>query len=248
MPSPVKLYQYEMHNNVGFFATWLPASTIELGDLGILEAGRFRRMGSLNELGIPHLAIREGMPQKFSYTASAERKAGAFAEATGVLPVAPIANAQLSIRFTEQGGFVFEAVGIRNVEISDRIALTDRILSVHEQGRWRNEWLVVDAVYTAASATIIVSEDSSSEIVLKASGNISVEAASLADPTLGLAISSSSGKIVHVIAQSDLSPLYSCLKIRDPLFGPPSVVSVRGLKERARNSLIRLGVDDLLES
>jgi hypothetical protein len=128
--SPVRLYQQEMHNNVGFFAAWLPASTIDLGDIGILEAGRFRRMGSLKELGVSHLAVREGTPQNLSYSASADRRAGASAEVTGALPVAPVVKGELSIRFTEQGGFVFEAMGIRNVEISDRIALADHILAI----------------------------------------------------------------------------------------------------------------------
>jgi len=57
MASPVKLYQQEMHSNLGFFATWLPASILELGDFGVLEAGRFRKMGSLKELGIPHAEL-----------------------------------------------------------------------------------------------------------------------------------------------------------------------------------------------
>jgi hypothetical protein len=245
MASPVRLYQQEMHNNVGFFATWLPASTIELGDFGVLEAGRFRRIGSLNELGILHAAVREGTPENVSYSASAERKAGALGETDAARPVA---KAQLSIRFTQQGGYVFEAAGIRNVEIADRIALADHILAVYKGGRWPKEWLVVDAVYKAVSATIIVSEDSSSEIVFNASGSVSLGALPLADPKLGLSISSSSGKIVHVIAQSDLCPLYSCLKVRDPLIGSPSVVPVRGLEEKAGQVLTRLGIQELLES
>jgi hypothetical protein len=245
MASPVKLYQQEMHNNVGFFATWLPSSTIALGDFGVLEAGRFRRIGSLNELGIAHEAVREGMPQNMSYSASAERQVGAFTEITAVPPVA---KAQLSIRFTKQGGYVFETAGIRNVEIADRIALAEHILAVYEGGRWRKEWLVVDAVYKAASATIIVSEDSSAEIVFKASGSVSLGVLPLADPKLGLSISSSSGRIVQVIAQSNLCPLFSCLKVRDPLIGSPSVASVRGLGESARQVLTRLRIEDLLES
>jgi len=38
MSSPVKLYLKEMHNNVGYFATWLPANTVKLGDFGVVEA------------------------------------------------------------------------------------------------------------------------------------------------------------------------------------------------------------------
>jgi hypothetical protein len=245
MASPMKRYQKEMHNNVGFFATWLPASILELGDFGVLEAGRFRRIGSLMELGIPQKEVREGTPQNMSYSASAERKADLSAEASTAVPVA---KAGLSIRFTQEGGYVFEALGIRNVEIADRIALVDSILGVYKQDRWQKEWLIVDAIYKAASATIIVSEDSSSEIVLKASSNVPLGSLPLADPKLGLSVSSSSGKLVHVVAQSDLSPLYSCLKVRDPFIGSPSVVPVRGPGEKASQALTRVGVEELLAS
>ena len=245
MASPVKLYQQEMHRNVGFFATWLPSASLELGDFGILEGGRFRRIGSLKELGISHAAIREGTPQNMSYSASAERKIAASAEAS---TAAPIAKAELSIQFTRQGGYVFEAAGIRNIEIADRMALARQILAAYGKNQWRKEWLAVDALYTAASATIIVSEDSSAEIVLKANSNVPLGSLPLADPKLGLAVSASSGKIVHLVAESELKPLYSCLKVSDPLIGQPSVVPVRGLGEGCGQTVTRLGIQDLLES
>jgi hypothetical protein len=245
MASPVELYQREMHKNVGFFATWLPASILELGDLGVLEAGRFRRIGSLKELGITELPVREGTAGTMSYSASAERNTGVSAGASTALPVA---KAELSIRFAQKGGYVFEATGIRNFEIADRMALADRILSFYEQGRWQKEWLLVDAVYRAASATVIVSEETSSEIVLKASGNIPLGSLPLTDPNLGLSVSSSHGKIVHVVAQNNLTPLYSGVKVRDPLIGSPSVEPVRGLANKGSEALMRAAIEELLSS
>jgi len=245
MASPVKLYQQEMHNNVGFFATWLPSSILDLGDIGTLEAGRFRRVGSLSELGVPAAGVREGAPENMSYSAWAKRKAGASAGASATVP---IAKAELSIEFTRQGGYVFEAAAIRNVEIADRMALANAILGLYQEGRWKKEWLLVDAVYKADSATIIVSEDAASEIVLNASGKIPIGSLPLADPKVGLSVSSASGKIVHVVAQSGLSPLYSCLKVQDPLFGSPSLSPVRGMQAKPVDAFTRCSIEDLLES
>lgn len=245
MGSPVKLYQQEMHNNLGFFATWLPVSILNLGDYGVLENGRFRKAGTLKELGIAHSEESEGAPQDMSYSASAQRRAVASA---GAGTAVPIAKAELSIRFDQQGGYVFEALGMRHVEIADRMALADRILRVYEEGGWRKEWLVVDALYKAASATIIVSEDSSSEIVFSASGQIPLGSLPLADPKIGLSVYSSSGKIVHWVAKSDLSPLYSCLKVDSSWFGrgTPTMAPVRGMGEG--QPLTRLGIKELLDS
>jgi len=246
MSSPVKLYLKEMHNNVGYFATWLPANTVKLGDFGVVEGGGFRRLGSLSELGIPNSDAREGPPQDMSYSASAKRTTGASA---GVGAVVPSVKAEVSITFTGAGGYVFEAVGVRSLEIGDRLATCERILDAYRRQRWEKEWLLIDSVCKAASATILVSLDSSSEVVLKASGDIPLGPLPLADPKLGLTVSSSSGRIVQLVAKSDLTPLYSCMKIRIPLFESASVMPVRGTgSETASRALTRLGIDALLES
>jgi hypothetical protein len=245
MASPVKLYQQEMHRNMGYFATWLPSSSIELGDIGVLEAGRFCRVGSLKELGISHAAVREGTPEDVSYSASASRRDGATAGASTSLPVG---KAELSIQFTSQGGYVFEAIGMRHIEIEDRLALAASLLDAHERGRWQQEWLLVEALYAAGSATIIVSEDTTSEIVLKANAAVPLGSLPLADPKLGLSVASSSGKLVHVVAANNLRPLYSCVRVREPMFGKPTVTPVRGVGDPTIGTLARPGIHDLIDS
>jgi hypothetical protein len=247
MASPVKLYQQEMHKNLGFFATWLPSSAIELGDIGVLEDGRLRRVGSLKELGIAPMEVREGTTENVSYSASAKRTDGLNAGA-GV--VVPAVSGELSFTFTSEGGYVFEALGMRQIEIADRLALATSLLQAYEKGQWQKEWLLIDALYSAASATILVSEDTSSEIVLKAAaGVLPLGALPLADPRLGLSVASSSGKIVHIVAANNLRPLYSCVKVRDPLlFGKPSVAPVRGRADQNAHALGRPGIEDLLDS
>ena len=211
----------------------------------MLDAGRFRLTGSLKELGIRNPGIREGTPENMSYSSSARKSEGASASANAGPSVA---KAEVSIQFTSQGGFVFEAIGMQNMEFAERLALANEILKAYERGRWQKEWLLVDAVYRASSATIIVSEDSASEMVLKASGDTLLGSLPLADPKLGLSVASSKGKIVHVVAANDLRPLYSCLRVRDPLFGSPSVGSVRGLAKDAIKALSRPSLNELLES
>jgi hypothetical protein len=247
MASPVKLYQREMHRNMGFFATWLPSNAIELGDIGVLDGGRFRRVGSLKELGISPLEVREGTTENVSYSASAKRTDGG---SVGARTAVPLASAELSIQFTSEGGYVFEAIAMRQMEIANRLALAATLLKAYEKGQWEAEWLLVDALYNAGSATILVSEDTTSEIVLKANAAVlPLGSLPLADPKLGLAVASSSGKIVHVVAANNVRPLYSCVKVRNPLlFGKPSVVPVRGLGDQNGSALGRPGIADLLDS
>jgi len=247
MASPVKLYQREMHNNLGFFATWLPSTPIALGDIGVLEGGCFRRVASLKELGIDGSDVREGTAENVSYSASAKRTDNM---SVGAGTAVPLASGELTIKFTNEGGYVFEALEMTQIELADRLLLASHLLKAYEEGRWQKEWLLVDALYRAESATILVSEDSSSEIVLKASAAVlPTGLIPLADPKLGLGVVSSSGKIVHIVAANNLHPLYSCVKVRDPLlFGKPSVVPVRGLADQHPSSLGRPGIDELLNS
>lgn len=245
MASPVKLYQREMHNNLGFFATWLPSAAMSLGDIGVLEGGRFRRMASLKELGIGQPDVREGTAENVSYSASATRSDKLSAGAG--TPV-PLANGELSISFTSKGGYVFEAIQMKQIEVADRLTLASSLLQAYEAGRWRKEWLLIDALYRAESATILVSEDSSSEVVLKASAATGTGLLPLADPKLGLGIASSSGKIIHIIAANNLYPLYSCVKVRNPFpFGKAILGPVRGPAD-PHSALGRPNIDDLLNS
>lgn len=119
---------------------------------------------------------------------------------------------------------------------------------MYKRERWHKQWFLVDAMYVARSAPVIVSEDNTSEIVLKASSNVPLGSLPLADPQLGLSVASSTGKIVHVIAQNNLKPLYSCLRVRDPLLGSASVEPVRGLGQQSGQLMTRPGIDELLES
>src|ERR1700722_19733569 len=105
MASPVKTYQSEMHDNLGFYATWLPGDPIEIGDAGVILNGRFRRQTTLSDLGIAFDVSGVGAAQDMRYTSKQGTKltADASADAAG------IARAEIKIDFTVDGAFVFHA-------------------------------------------------------------------------------------------------------------------------------------------
>lgn len=58
---------------------------------------------------------------------------------------------------------------------------------------------------------------------------------------------SSEGRLFHAIGARQVSPLYSCLRLDDPLFGPPKVRPVLGgTGEEVRFE--RPTIDELLDS
>jgi hypothetical protein len=244
MASPVKLYQKEMHDNLGFFATWLPGDPIEVGDAGVLKNGTFRRVGSLAELGIPFDVSDGSTTQDVQYTSTSGTKVAFSAGANA----AGVAKAEITIDFSRAGAFVFHASGLRTCRLVNRMDVARRLLAARRAGQWQASWLLVESLHTAEQATIVVSEDSSAGMSLTAHA-AAIPSVSLADPKISLAVTSTRGKLVHVVGGQGLRPLYACLRIEEPLFGEPSVESVRAFGDPdGEPNLLRPSLDDLLDS
>ena len=243
MASPVKLYQEEMHENLGFFPTWFPGDFMEIGDLGILDAGRFRKMSSLKELGIPFNVTSGASKQDVQYTSTK----GTTIKPSAGASVPGIAKAEITINFSRSGAFVFHATGLTPQQIENRSAVTTAIVAAFKRNEWNKEWLLVESLHRAQLATIIVSQDNEAGIVLAANVNAPLVAISLADPKISLSVSSVSGKIVHLVSAKDIHPLFSCLRLRDRFFSDPSVEPVRGTATN-ENPFERPGINELLNS
>ncbi len=244
MASPVKRYQREMHKRLGFFANWFPADPINVGDVGRLEGGRFRRTSSLAELDIEATALPSPGGQPVEYTSSKGTKV----EVGGGATAAAVAEAQVRVSFSRQSAFVFHASMLRPLRLGNPAAVARDVLSAYNEGRWEKDWLLVEALHEADIATILVSEDDSSELLLSASVSELLASVSLADPKISFSVSSSRGQLVKIIHAERVRPLYSCMRVRDLLIGPPSLRPVRGSRAGSEAAFARPGIDELLNS
>ncbi len=245
MGSPVRLYQKEMHDNLGFFAAWLPGDPLEVGDVGVLDGGRFRTMTSLHELGIAVQLIDGQAMHNLQYTSTEGTKIATTAGAAA----APVLKAEIAVEFSRQGAFVFHASSLKPRSLDNRAMVADSIVSAFQSGKWKKEWLLIESLHTAERATIIVSEDQSAGLVLTATAETPIPGVSLADPKVGLTVASTRGKIVHIIGGVGMHPLYSCLRLKDSWFGGPSVQPVRGGGTRPTAiPFNRLSIEELLDS
>lgn len=244
MASPVKLYQREMHERLGFFANWFPADPINVGDVGRLEGGRFRRTLSLAELGIE--AIVEPSPggQPVEYTSSEGTKV----EVGGGATAAALAEAQVRVSFSRKSAFVFHASMLRPLRLGNPAAVARDVLAAYDEGRWERDWLLVEALHEAEIATILVSQDTTSEVLLSANVSELLASVSLADPNISFSVTSSRGQLVKIIHAEQVHPLYSCMRVRDPLIGAPSLRPVRGFRAGTEAAFARPGIDELLNS
>jgi hypothetical protein len=243
MPSPVRIYQAEMHLNLGFFATWLPGDSVEIGDVGVLADGRFRRLSSLANMGMRCKTNSAGSPQNVQYTSTK----GTAVSAAAAAGASGVGKAEIEIEFSAEGAFLFHATGLQARRLEDLQTVNHGILTAYNRGEWQKEWLLVEAVHTADCATVIVSQDTSAKLVLTANASSSSSALALADPKVSLNIASSRGRLVNVICGRAMSPLYSCLRVHDSIFSVPSLTPARGATPEAMR-FERVPVSDLLDA
>jgi hypothetical protein len=200
-------YVDEIFARYGYFATWLPNTRVELGDVGVRQGRIFKRLTSLADLGI-EFGIRRGKdPTDFTHTSSSgvNLKLGAAADASA-------AGAQLAVEFDQQGAFVFQAVGCRVDEIDNRLAVGQQVLELHGQGKWDADWCVTDTTVSAASATIIVASSAKASLGLTARTPIQIS--SLARVDAGISVSAQAGDVLHFIAAKGLVPMFKVSRVK----------------------------------
>jgi len=207
MANPAKRYQREMHSRLGFYANWLPGDHLEIGAVGVLSDSRFHRQTSLQELGIEFTEGPAGQRQDLRYTSSA----GVAIAMTADASAAAIGQAGLSITFSEEGSFLFHALGLRQRELQERGRVAKAVIDLHHERKWKRNWVLVTGVHVADSATIIVSETQGAGVTLDASGAGPLSSDVLADASAGLRVTGSVGRLLIILCESRLRPLYTCV-------------------------------------
>jgi hypothetical protein len=245
MGSPVQLYLEQLHQRLGYFATWLPNDLIAIGDIGVLEGGRFRKVASLDELGIKCGVSEAGQPATFNYSSTNYTHV----EAGGGAEVAELARAEIKFTFTRRGAYALQATNARNLQMANRVVVAEAILDRLLSQKWELQWLVIEALYEADAATVIVSQEDKGELVLSAEMELPVGTLPLADPKLGLRVESTSGTVLALLAEQGLKPAYACMRVQRSWTGSTSVRPVRGTGgQSAINSFERPALAELLDS
>jgi low affinity Fe/Cu permease len=162
---------------------------------------------------------------------------------------ATIGKAEISIDFSRQGAFLFQASKLQTWQLENRMVVGEQIVKAYGQKKWDKSWLLVESLHASERATIVVAEDSAAGLVIVAKMDEALPSISLVDPKISLSVTSTRGKMMRLIGSEGLHPLYSCLRLKDPLFGSPSVQPVRGIKDaRVESDFSRPGISELLDS
>jgi hypothetical protein len=225
--TPLKRYVDGIYKKFGYRATWLPGTTVRLGDIGTLEQGVFVRISSLQDLGI-HFDVRTGHDVVNLHHVSSSTVKISF-QGTGSAPVQGVpALLGIDVQFGSEGAFIFDALGCVDQSIQDQVKLEDALRQALFQQTWKLPWMVVTHTVEAQSATILISNSSDSQLRLAANGNLAAAQQSLAHLDAKLLVTDQSGDVTKLLGGRGLTLMYRLSGLRPRFFSDQVDLATRG--------------------
>lgn len=218
MSKPAKFYLKQMSEKTAYRATWDPGKPLRLGQIGKLDSfGVFSVYSNLEKEGIP-MEVEEGTFGDMDYTSS--DSVTITTKLSGSVPAAGSvfsdADAGFSFDFKSDESIVFQAGEVKTSHITNLGAIEQQILDKYRANNWDKDWLIISALITAGSATIIISNSSNVKLDLKAKAGVAAGSLKLTDASLGLTVAREQGSTLKYISQNGLTPLYRVVGIIAP--------------------------------
>ena len=218
-------YTDELYENFGYFATWEPGTTRELGEVGELRNNEFIRVTNLKNLKIDFKIIKDEVKHELNYSSKGSVKLTQKlnGKTTPVASVLAEADAGFVLEFGKEKSVFLKAIGVVTEQIDDQASMSQEILKRYNEGKWEKQWVVINELKRAESATIVISNSANSKIEISAKAALGKEELNIADATLDLSIVASQGINTEIIAKTEVTPLFRLKGIKKPFFGKETV-------------------------
>jgi len=220
----MKRYLSGIHEKFGHLATWLPDDKLRLGDVGILEKGRFFRKTTLKALRIPFKRRLGNVGGDWDHSSGSDVSVDFGGKAESGAEGGPGGRALVNLG--SSGAFLFQALGCRSQTIEDMGRAGDEILLAFRAGDYEKNWVVIDRLVTARSATVVISDSATACVEFAGKAPITSVPA-LADASLGIKVEKWEGEVTRFVTATDLSPMFGASRLRAALFGQPRVDPLR---------------------
>ncbi len=223
MPA-MKRYLRGISEKFGHLATWLPDEKLKLGDVGVLRDNRFYLKTSLSRLNIKY-TVRPGN-QGGDWGHSSGSDTVVSLDAAAKVPAAGETGGTANISFGGSGAFFFQALAARTETIEDMANVGAEIIYAYRRKEYERDWVVIDRIVTAKSATILISSSSSAKVDLAAKAPLTA-VEMLADASLAVHASHTEGELTTFIAATELTPMFGASQLHTSFFSDHKVEPVR---------------------
>jgi hypothetical protein len=223
------IYAEELHDNLGYLATWLPTANVQVGDIGVISDGVFEKKGTLKDLGIAFSSEVNPQTGEMEYASkdavSIEVKGGGHAPVPAGAAGAVDAEASVVVSFNRADAVLFQAAGCKTTTLSNLMQVSNTILDLYDAGDWPKDRVVVTDVVVSDSATVLISSGSDAHIELSASGAVGAGKASLANASLKFGGGRSSSIGTTIVGAKGTTALFKASGIKKKLFRRPVVTT-----------------------
>jgi hypothetical protein len=230
----------EIARQWGYLVTWLPGRTVELGQTGEFDGIQVEIDSHVSDdLGLAVQTSSDPNTTELEY-----RSAGAVDVrwSAGVSTLTG-ERAGLEIAFTRENAVVLDLHRAVEHRIANVAEVKDRILEAERRSGWHRRRAVVVSVVAAQRATIMISSARDSQVTCDA--EVGQALGNLANPQLGLALTSQKSMHTTLISAGELTPMYQALIMRRSLTGSRSFdKALRGLEAMDANDPLREAIDD----
>jgi hypothetical protein len=220
-----KQYTKELRDNTNYSAIWLPTLTVQPGDVGRITNYEYEPVTTLTELNIPFSIVKGHVAADINYASA--NAVSIVVKTAGQAPLVGSllaqAEAGVMIKFSRENAVVFRAAHCKSSSIKDRLSLENEIIARYKNGDWKEDYVVVTEVVSAASSTILISSGKNAQMDLKAGGKINPGGFNLADVDAQFQVIQESNVATKILAANGLTPLFKSAGIKK-LFLRPGVV------------------------
>jgi hypothetical protein len=225
MPPTVQQYTDEIHDELGYWATWLPGVKLRLGDIGRIRDRVFTPEGSLERLGLPVTDDGESLSDIQHATRGAVAYRVQTKADTQAIPHVPQGSAGIALEFSRENAVVLVVRDAVERRLADVSALERRLTELVNAGEFDPEYAVVTHVVTAGTATVLISRSADSRVELSAKADLSLGLLDLASADAQLSRVGGSGMETEILARRGLTPLFKLVgfKRRGVFLGRPRV-------------------------
>ena len=215
-------YVKEIKKSLGYFATWLPGTPLELGDIGVFRNNIFTKIGNVRDEGIefsiePDYSAADIEHHSTGAVSITTKASGKTISDSNLGKV----DAGISVEFSKENAVVFKANKTTSPCIENQIELGKKIIKLYKAGKWDKDWAVVTELVHAESSTILISSSKNGKIDLRANGELSQKQMDIASAEAQFEMVFSKDMSTKIIAQEGLTPLFKVSKVKSRLFLKP---------------------------
>jgi hypothetical protein len=163
-----------VHKQFGFYATWLPGSLIEVGEIGVLRDGVFVHTAHLRDFGVKFRRKTLDAPSmRYASEGGVKFTASAKGSTDKVVSAIAKADAGLKIAFKKKGALVF----VLDPATDDRIEDVDAITkwmdgAIYHDKTLPKDHIVVSHVRRAGGGVVAMAQDEGAEVQLKGGADL----------------------------------------------------------------------------